>query len=255
MRAMTTDSGLPREDLTVEEKLKRCEEALGITFHDRNLLQRCLTHSSTASHRLESNERLEFLGDAILGMLVCELLFLRFPSEPEGELTRLKSALVSRSTCAKISRQLNLQSCLLVGKGLLTHNQIPPSVLAAVFEALVAGVYLDRGFDAVRELVQRLIEPELMEILEKHRLTNFKSLFQQLAQKEFQTTPEYRLLDEKGPDHSKCFKISAVIGSRLFPPAWGRNKKQAEQRAAGNALAELEGRAIPYAAESSETEV
>jgi len=231
---------------TLDEKLAFCAAALQYRFHDRELLKRCLTHSSVASHRLESNERLEFLGDAILGAIVCEMLYQRFPEEPEGELTRLKSALVSRKLCAKISEQLRLEDCLLLGKGVLTHEHIPPSILAAVFEALIAGVYLDGGYAAARALVRRLISTELDEIIEEDRLRNFKSLLQQVAQKELNETPLYRLLDEQGPDHSKCFKMCAIIGARQFPAAWGMNKKQAEQRAASNALAELEGREVPF---------
>lgn len=230
---------------TLEEKRNFCEEALHYRFGDRELLTRCLTHSSLASHRLDSNERLEFLGDAILGAVVCDLLYRRFPEEPEGELTRLKSALVSRKTCEKISKQLQLEHCLLLGKGLLSSDQIPSSILAAVFEALVAGVYIDGGMQAAVELIERLMVSELEELIEEGRLKNFKSLLQQLAQKEFNETPSYRLIDEKGPDHSKCFQVSAVIGARMFRPAWGTNKKQAEQRAACNALAELEAREIP----------
>lgn len=243
MATQNTQHESPR---TLDEKLAFCQQALGYAFRDRGLLERCLTHSSLASHRLASNERLEFLGDAILGAVVCEMLFRRFPEEPEGELTRLKSSLVSRRTCAKVSQQLGLERSLLLGKGLRTHERIPSSIIAAVFESLVAGVYLDGGHEAARELIERLMSAELDEIAEEDQLHNYKSLLQQHAQKAFNETPVYRLLDEKGPDHSKCFKVAAVIGATAYPPAWGNNKKQAEQRAACNALSELEGREIPY---------
>lgn len=245
---MATDNTLTQNEQpgTLDEKLAFCQSALTYDFRDLDLLERCLTHSSVATHRLASNERLEFLGDAILGGVVCELLYERFPEEPEGELTRLKSALVSRKTCAKISQQLGLELCLLLGKGLQTHERIPSSIIAAVFESLVAGVYLDGGHEAARELIRRLMERELDEITGEDGLRNFKSLLQQLAQRDANETPVYRLLDEKGPDHSKCFKVAAVIGATIFPAAWGNNKKQAEQRAARNALSQLEGSEIPY---------
>jgi len=247
---MTTDQiPDPPPPESADEKLTFCENALQYRFADRELLQRCLRHSSVADQRLDSNERLEFLGDAILGAIVCEMLFHEFPEEPEGELTRLKSALVSRQTCARICNRLGLDRCLFLGKGLLTHQRIPPSIHAAVFESLIAGVYLDGGLEAARSLVERVMAVELDAVTSEDRLRNFKSLLQQHAQKMLSETPVYRLLDEKGPDHSKCFKIAAVIGAEIFPAAWGPNKKQAEQRAARNALARLEGEPIPYAAD------
>lgn len=233
----------------VEGKLQECERVLGYRFHSRELLEHGLTHASVAKTRLASNERLEFLGDAILGAVVCELLFHRFPEEPEGELTRIKSALVSRNSCARISRKLGLERFLLLGKGLRTHDTVPSSIVAAVFESLIAAVFLDGGFDAAREMIGRLIADELERIIAQDHLRNFKSLLQQVAQKSYNATPVYQLLDEKGPDHSKCFKVAAVIGSENFPAAWGPNKKEAEQRAASNALSQIEGRDVPYAAD------
>ena len=243
---MTTGQSDNEHPHTLDEKLAFCERALEFHFDDQTLLQRCLTHSSVAPSRLESNERLEFLGDAVLGLIVCEMLFREFPEDPEGELTRLKSALVSRDTCARITARLNLDRCLLLGKGLRAHGSIPSSINAAVFESLVAGVYLDGGMAASQTLIERVMEAELAAVTSEDKLRNFKSLLQQLAQKSFNETPVYRLLDEKGPDHSKCFKISAVIGEDVYPAAWGPNKKQAEQRAACNALSQLEGREAPY---------
>ena len=234
---------------TLDEKMSVCERVLQYQFRDRELLQRCLTHSSIADQRLDSNERLEFLGDSILGVIVCEMLFHRFPEDAEGELTRLKSALVSRHTCARVSVRLGLDRCLLLGKGLMMRNGIPPSVNAAVLEALIAGVYLDGGLEAARTFIEHIMAEELDAVINEDQLQNFKSLLQQHAQKALNETPVYRLLDEKGPDHSKCFKIAAVIGTDIFSAAWGMNKKQAEQRAARNAMAQLNGDEIPYVAD------
>ena len=235
------------ESLALEEKLAGCEAVLQYEFQDRRLLERCLTHSSVARTRLDSNERLEFLGDAILGAIVCEMLYHRFPEEPEGELTRIKSSLVSRTTCASISRQLGLQQFMLLGKGLNLGDAIPQSIMAAVFESLVAGVYLDGGWEAVRPLVERVMSIEIDRALELTHLKNYKSVLQQVSQKMYGETPVYRLLDEKGPDHSKCFKVSAAIGPQLFAAAWGPSKKEAEQRAALNALRQISGESIPFA--------
>jgi len=240
---------LPTESTPMDDRLAACEELLGYRFEDRELLQRCLTHASIARTRLDSNERLEFLGDAILGAVTCELLFHRFPEEAEGELTRIKSIIVSRITCARISEEIGLDRCLMLGKGLSVGDQVPSSVVAAVFESLVAGIYLDGGLDAVRLFIHRWVEPEIDRTLETQHGKNFKSLLQQLAQKSMGATPVYMLLDEKGPDHSKCFKVSATVGSETYPPAWGPNKKEAEQRAAENAWCRLQSLLPPHVAE------
>lgn len=229
----------------IEAALDLCEASIQYRFQDRKLLERCLTHSSIARMRIDSNERLEFLGDAVLGMIVCEMLFQRYPQFTEGELTRIKSVLVSRTMCARIAEELDLGRSLLLGKGLTTFDSIPASILAAVVESLVAGIYLDGGLEAVRHFVERCIGPHVTEAVEPTGGKNYKSILQQLSQKSIGETPVYRLLDEKGPDHSKCFQVAAVIGARSFPAAWGPNKKEAEQRAARNALVVVQEEQIP----------
>jgi ribonuclease-3 len=226
--------------------LERCERRIGYVFRDKSLLVAALTHASGAQHRLASNERLEFLGDAILGAVVCELLYVQYPDYLEGDLTKVKSVVVSRQTCAKISEALGMQEFLVLGKGMTTHPSVPPSLLADVFESLAAAIYLDGGDSAAREFIQRYMEPEIELAAAGELGGNYKSLLQQLAQRENGSTPAYLLLDEKGPDHSKCFKISAQIAGHQFQSAWGRNKKEAEQRAARNALAELNGETVPF---------
>jgi len=227
-------------------ELERCEHRIAYTFRDKNLLVAALTHASGAQHRLASNERLEFLGDAILGAVVCELLYVQYPDYLEGDLTKIKSVVVSRQTCAKISEALGLQEFLILGKGMSVHPSVPPSLLADVFESLAAAIYLDGGDAAVREFLQRYMGPEIELAATGELGGNYKSLLQQVAQRENGSTPTYHLLDEKGPDHSKSFKVSARIDDRRFQPAWGRNKKEAEQRAARNALAELNGETVPF---------
>ena len=231
------------------ETLSFCEQALQYRFHDQALLLRCLTHASVAKIRLDSNERLEFLGDAIMGAIVCHQLFSMYPDSTEGELTRVKSVVVSRTSCAKISADLGLDRCLQLGKGLSDHDTIPSSIMAAVFESLVAGVYLDGGFDAVSKLVRRVVVPEIERTVETSHGKNYKSLLQQLAQKSNRGIPIYDLLDEKGPDHSKCFKISVRIGTDSFAAAWGPNKKEAEQCAAQNAWCQIQGLDAPHGVE------
>ncbi len=245
---MSTDS-THASDLSDDDLLSKLEERIGYRFHDRSLLLSALTHASGAEHRLASNERLEFFGDAILGFIVCELLYRQYPDFLEGDLTRLKSIVVSRQTCAKISLSLGMQEFLILGKGMTTHPSVPSSLLADVFESLVAAMYLDGGEEAVRRLIAERVGPEIELAADGATGNNYKSLLQQLAQRDRGATPTYHLLDEKGPDHSKCFKVAAQIGGNRFPPAWGRNKKEAEQRAARNALCELGGQPAPYVAE------
>ena len=218
-------------------------EAIGYEFDDPAIAELALSHPSYA-HELDGHrgtDRLEFLGDAVLGLVVCELLYRLFPQHAEGELTRLKSMLVSRHTCARISTRMGFEKHLIVGKGVTSSGRMPSSIKAAVLESLIAGVYLDGGMDAAQAVVERLMEPEVEYVTHGDHVANFKSLLQQFAQRRLGETPIYRVLDEKGPDHSKCFQVAAVIGNEAYPAAWGPNKKSAEQNAAQNALRELQG--------------
>jgi len=223
-----------------DNALDRCQSAIGIRFNDSALLEAALTHASIASSRLESNERLEFLGDSILGMVVCRYLFDHYPDHLEGELTKIKSTVVSGRTCAKISESLGLDDCLFLGNGISTRVRLPTSVMAAVFESLVAAIALDAGHDVAREFILKHMVPYIEEAAASEHQRNFKSQLQHYSQKELAITPTYELLDEKGPDHSKCFEVAVRIGARRFPGAWGPSKKEAEQKAAYAALVELQ---------------
>ncbi len=227
-------------------RLDRCQRRIGYRFQDQQLLIEALTHASGAEHRLASNERLEFLGDAIMGAVVCEILYVRYPQYLEGDLTKIKSAVVSRQACAKISEALGLQEFLIVGRGMAATRTIPPSLLADVFESLIAAIHLDGGNDAARRFIEQYIGPEIEMAATGDLGGNYKSLLQQVAQRDFCSSPTYMLLDEKGPDHRKCFKVAAQIGGTRYQAAWGRNKKEAEQRAACNALAEINGETPQY---------
>ncbi len=230
-------------------QLHRCEERIDYEFQDKTRLQAALTHASGADHRLASNERLEFLGDAILGFVVCDALYNQYEDYLEGDLTKIKSVVVSRQTCAKVSKSMGLQEFLIVGKGMASNPTVPNSLLADVFESLIAAIYEDGGFDESRSFIERHMLPEIELAVAGETGGNYKSTLQQLAQREFGSTPVYQLIDEKGPDHSKCFKISAQVGGNRYEPAWGRNKKEAEQRAANNALSEIKGEEVPFPAE------
>jgi ribonuclease-3 len=240
---------LPDAEYLDQSRLAVCQRRLGHQFQNLALLESALVHASGADHRLASNERMEFLGDAILGAIVCEELFRQFPEFLEGDLTKLKSIVVSRQTCAKISQALGLREFLVLGKGMTTHPAVPQSVLSDVLESLIAAIYLDGGMEPAREFVLAYFGPEIESAASGDTGGNYKSLLQQFAQREHGVTPTYHLLDEKGPDHSKCFKMTAQIGPQRFPPAWGRSKKESEQRAAHNAICDLRGDPIPYSSE------
>jgi ribonuclease-3 len=227
-----------------------CQAKIGYQFQEIQYLVDALRHASGVSHRLASNERMEFLGDAILGMVVCEQLYLQYPEYLEGELTKVKSVVVSRDTCARISERLDLQKYLILGKGMAADPQIPPSVVAAVLESLIAAIYLDGGMEPAKDFILRHVAEEIEQTV-AGEFGNYKSQLQQFAQREHGVTPVYHLLDEKGPDHSKCFKISAQVSSYRFPAAWGKSKKESEQRAAHNAMSQLNGDESPYPSEET----
>ena len=240
---------MPPQEVTVSREraiLEACQEAIGYTFQRPELLRAALTHTSGANTRAASNERLEFLGDSVLGLVTCEQLFLSFPDLQEGDLTKIKSAVVSRKTCARFSAELGLGDYLFLGKGVSHHGEIPSNMLADVFEALVAAIFLDGGWTVAKEFVLRFIEPEIQRMTDSNIQQNAKSQLQQVVQRLYGGPPRYFVLDEQGPDHDKCFKVVADVEGHRFPPAWGRNKKEAELKAAHNGLAEINHEPIPF---------
>ncbi len=228
------------------DKLLRCERIVEHEFKDRELLRFALTHASGASHRLSSNERLEFLGDAVLGFVVCSWLYDEYPQYSEGDLTKIKSAVVSRRTCGKVACQIGLDQCLIVGRGVTRNRSFPRSLASDVFESVVAALYLDAGHDVVRDRLENWLKEEVEQAVLSQGASNYKSTLQQLAQRDIACTPIYRLKGESGPDHRKSFLISAVIDQQEYTAAWGCNKKEAEQKAAANALAEMNEDPLPY---------
>ena len=219
-----------------ESTLDLCQQVIGYQFKDRELLRLALVHASASDLRIESNERLEFLGDAILGMIICHELFIRFPYYLEGELTKIKSMLVSRRTCGRIANNMGLGQFLCVGKGMRSQSKLPASCCSAALESIIGAIYTDGGDSAAREFILRQYNSMLEEADARHPQENYKSMLQQYAQQAMDCTPTYELLDEKGPDHSKCFEVSVVIGSQRFGSAWGPSKKESEQLAAFYAL-------------------
>ena len=225
--------------MTQSEVLVRAQELLQYQFNDADRLHTALTHASVADSRVESNERLEFLGDSILGLVVCEELFHRFPDYLEGEMTKLKSVVVSRKVCAQIADKIGLTPLIFLGKGMAGRDSIPTSLRAAVLESVIAGIFLDGGFDAAKEFILRHVGEYIQQADRSEHQDNHKSLLQQYAQRVLSATPHYEQLDEQGPDHSKCFEVCVTIGQRRFAAAWGASKKEAEQLAAQLAMEEL----------------
>lgn len=219
--------------------LDAAERILGRPFNDRALLAEALTHASTAETRRTSNERLEFLGDAVLGMLACEHIFRTFPNLLEGDMTKIKSSVVSRRTCAALAGKIGLNDLLLLGKGMQIREGLPSSVSAAVLESVIGALFLDSGIDAVKRFLMPHLEPMIARAAESGHQHNFKSVLQQHAQQHLGSGPAYIVLDERGPDHAKSFEVAVDIAGRRFTPCWGASKKQAEQQAALAALREL----------------
>jgi ribonuclease-3 len=222
-----------------KETIGQIEQILGYKFSHKELLKKSFTHSSAVDNRLLSNERLEFLGDSVLATIICQILFERFKGYLEGELTKMKSMLVSRGTCARVTNKLGLSKFLRIGKGLATSGSLPSSIKSGLLEAVIGAIYIDGGFDTARDFILRAFDELLEQVNAEQAHGNYKSLLQNYAQDKINVTPVYILLDEKGPDHNKCFESEVVISERHFPSAWGANKKEAEQKAAFNALVEL----------------
>jgi ribonuclease-3 len=212
-------------------------------FENSTLLREALTHRSylnEISQAWPSNERLEFLGDAVLGMISTDYLFHRFPELGEGELTNLRSALVRTETLARFAQEIDLGRYLFLGRGEeMSAGRNRPGGLACAFEALLGAVYIDRGYQAARSFALGFLEPELTSVLEGRLHKNAKSLLQELVQARMQQTPSYHLVEESGPDHAKAFTVEVRVGNRVLGQGHDRSKRGAEQAAAEIALENL----------------
>jgi len=216
----------------VLERLATCQSQLGYYFRNPSLLELALTHSSVRSDPDASNERLEFLGDAVIGLIASEYLCKTLPGVSEGELTKIKSVVVSAQTLAKFSRRLNLQESLQVGRGLFEKRLLPRSLLANAYEATVAAIFLDGGLDSAREFVLRQLKYEIDLVCRNEHRMNYKSILQHHVQKHMGATPHYRVQKEVGPNHGRQFQVVVVIGQKEYESGWGQSKKDAEQQAA-----------------------
>ncbi len=225
--------------------LEDFESALAITFRDKSLLTRALTHRSYLNENPDlpylDNERLEFLGDAILDFVAAEFLYQRFPEMSEGDLTSLRAALVKGESLARFAADMELPPYLLMSRGEdAAGGRARAPLLAGAFEALIGALYLDQGFPAARDLVLRFITPAAEDIHHQRLDRDAKSMLQELSQGRLQVTPLYRLVDTRGPDHAKEFTIEVVLKDQVYGRGVGRSKQIAEQEAAGVALQTLQ---------------
>lgn len=228
-----------------KQRLKELEQRFGYAFKRREHLQRALTHRSYANElRLpasEHNERYEYLGDAVLELSISHLLMAHFPEYAEGELSKLRAAVVNETQLAHLARAVNLGDYLLLGKGeVQTGGRDKPSLLADCFEAILGAVYLDRGFAKAFAVVERHYLPILRQVRETGELVrDFKTKLQEESQKRFRTVPRYRMVKETGPDHHKLFNVHLLIREEVFGIGAGTSKKAAEQAAAKEALEKM----------------
>jgi ribonuclease-3 len=213
---------------------RELDAALGFKFRDPELIDRALAHRSYCAEHPDtlSNERLEFLGDAVLGLVVTDYMFAEYPDMPEGELAKLRASVVNSEVLADVAREVQLGASLLLGKGEeATGGRDKPSILADAMEAVIAAVYLDGGWDAARKLVLRLLEPRIIEGASGPGGHDYKTRLQELATQTFDQLPRYQVRHE-GPDHSKRFFATVLLRGEPWGTGEGRSKKHAEQAAA-----------------------
>ena len=221
------------------------EEKLGYAFKNKDLLENALQHSSYANeHRgggMRSNERLEFLGDAVLGVVTADYLFRKHPDLPEGDLTRLRAALVCEDSLHEVAQSLELGRHLKLGRGEEQGGgRRRPSILADATESVFAAVYLDGGMEAASELIHRVLLDKGREEAVEERRRDFKTELQELVQRKSGSTLGYRLVGSTGPDHAKVFEAAVLLNGEVFSTGTGHSKKEAEQAAAGAALEKLQ---------------
>lgn len=231
-------------DKSSATRLNRLEQQLGLRFHDPNLLQEAMTHRSYINEHddpdIRDSERLEYLGDAVLGFLTADLLFRRFPDAPEGVLTPLRSALVRERSLAALANLCNLGDALRLGRGEEANGgRTKASTLCDAFEALVGALYIDQGLDRARDFVMPLLERQLTTVLAEQLDKDARSLLQEWSQSTYNQTPQYRTISETGPDHEKTFTVEVYVGEQLLGTGQGRGKQAAAMAAARNALANV----------------
>ncbi len=233
-------SGAPGRDA------RALDRALGVRFRDPSFREAALTHRSFAFEQglAVNNERLEFLGDAVLGLVVTDMAYREFPDMPEGDLAKLRAAIVNMSALAEVARDLGLGEAVLLGKGEeMSGGRDKASILADAMEAVLGAVYLDRGLPTTRKLIERLFGPRMIAYVRGEGERDYKTILQEIASQDLRSLPEYKIT-ERGPDHQKEFTATVYLGGKAWGRGRGRSKKEAEQRAAREAFVKLTERAI-----------
>jgi ribonuclease-3 len=228
----------PAVSLRPERKreLQLFERHAGIRFRELEFLNQAFSHRSFANElgeSTENNERLEFLGDSVLGLAVSEYLYELLPDQPEGELARIKSFVVSEASLSEIARNLRVDNYILIGRGEeYSGGRSKKAILADCLEAIIGAYYLDSGFQSSRLFVRHMLIPEINKVLENRHAKDYKTLLQEYVQKRMKTYPKYKVVQKTGPDHDRTFWIEVHVGDRSFGAGKGKNKKEAEQEAA-----------------------
>lgn len=227
------------------KKIKSLEELLSYEFRDIDLLDTALTHRSYVNENQEpgckDNERLEFLGDAVLQLCISDILVKQFPDYTEGQLSKLRASMVNEQPLAKVALDFHIGDFMLLGKGEeASGGKAKNSILADAFEAIIAAIYLDRGYEKVFSFINNIFRPRIAKWGKEPIYRDYKSLLQELCQSRFKAIPKYELIAEFGPDHDKTFQIGVSAGSMISETGLGKNKKEAEQEAAREALEKME---------------
>lgn len=230
-----------------ESEFEKLEQAIGYTFTRFELLLQAFLHSSYVNERPfedhRDNERLEFLGDAVLDLATSHILMEMFQNAKEGDLSKYRAMIVDESGLVHVARQLDLGDYLFLGKGEEQgQGREKPSILANTVEALLGAIYLDAGFDRTKAIIRNLFSPLFDRVGDPKAPNDFKSLLQEYTQKEFRLLPQYRLIDERGPAHDKTFRVELSLNGKTLATEEGKSKKEAEQKAAGKAYYCLLGR-------------
>lgn len=219
------------------------EKNIGIVFRDRELLKAAFIHRSYLNEARNiggSNERLEFLGDAVLSFLTSHYLYATYPDFPEGILTNIRSSLVKTTSLKEVAQELGLGELLFLSHGEEeSGGRNNPSLLADTFEALLGAIYLDQGIDKAKKFLTEQLFPRAKDIVEKKSYVDYKSLLQEIVQQNSRVSPTYRVTKSEGPDHAKTFWVEAVVGENILGQGQGKSKQTAEQSAAANALEKL----------------
>jgi len=221
--------------------LSKFEKKINIDFNNKNLLKQAFTHRSyineNPSGEFSHNERLEFLGDAVLELVITEHLYNQYPESTEGEMTSFRAALVNATMLSEVAKELSLDDFLLLSRGEAKDvGRARQYILANTFEALVGAIYLDQGYQAVFSFLEKSVFPKIKEVIEKKLWIDAKSLFQEKAQELMGVTPTYRVLGESGPDHAKRFVVGVYLNDKIIAEAEGDSKQETEENAARRAL-------------------